>query len=357
MNNNSDYKTLLNQSIRGFFKDVLKVIYKNPSLTKFIIQTVAAQEKAAKRRAEYDRQGITVPPYMFISITNRCNLRCQGCYAQAQHRPAEKEIDHDKLQAVISEARDLGVSFIFLAGGEPLLRPDTLEITREVPEVIFPLFTNGLLINDNIIDILKKQRNVIPVISLEGCQRETDARRGAGVFLRLRETLAKMKKAGVFYGVSFTVSQANFSTLTDEVFINELIALGCQLFFYVEYVPVQEETDHMVIADDQRATLPGILDAFRKNFPALFVSFPGDEEMYGGCLSAGRGFIHISAAGDLEPCPFAPFSDTNLKGLSLKEALKSELLSKIRANYAELSETHGGCALWNKREWVKSLLE
>jgi len=356
VNNTNDYKALMNQSINVFFKDALKVIYKNPGLTKFILQTIGTQEKAAKRRAEHDQQGIQVPPYMIISITNRCNLHCKGCYSQAQHRPVEKEIDHNKLRSVISEARDLGISFVFLAGGEPLMRPDILEITRDLPDVIFPLFTNGLLITDEIIAGLKKQRNVIPVISMEGCQSETDERRGAGVFARLRETLEKMKKAGILYGVSFTVSQANFPTLTDEHFIDQVSSSGCQLFFYVEYVPVQESTEDMVITDDQRAALPLILESFKKKFPALFVSFPGDEEMYGGCLSAGRGFIHISAEGDLEPCPFAPYSDTNLKNLSLKEALQSELLAKIRANHAELTETHGGCALWDKREWVKSLL-
>ena len=134
------------------------------------------------------------------------------------------------------------------------------------------------------------------------------------------------------------------------------MGLGCQLFFYVEYIPVNESSEDIVISDQQRTDLADILENFKTKYPALFVSFPGDEEMFGGCLSAGRGFIHISAEGDLEPCPFAPYSDTNLKDLTLKEALQSELLSKIRANHSELTETHGGCALWEKRDWLKSLL-
>lgn len=76
-----------------------------------------------------------------------------------------------------------------------------------------------------------------------------------------------------------------------------------------------------------------------------------------GCLSAGRGFVHINATGDIEPCPFAPYSDINLRDSSLKDALQSEFLKTIRQNHRELSETEGGCALWVKREWVRSLLK
>ena len=91
--------------------------------------------------------------------------------------------------------------------------------------------------------------------------------------------------------------------------------------------------------------------------PGLFVAFPGDEEMYGGCLAAGRGFVHISPEGRLEPCPFSPFSDISLKDVSLREALRSPLLRTIRESDAHLRETRGGCALWEQRDWVGSLLQ
>ena len=352
----NDCNILLNKAITTFLKDTWKVIYRNPAMSKFILKTIRWQRKAARKRMEYEKQGLQVPPYLIISITNRCNLQCQGCYSKAQHRPSEKEISHDKLRSVITEAKGLGISFIFLAGGEPLLRPDILEITRDFPEVIFPLFTNGLLITDEIITGLRQQKNVIPVISMEGYESETDCRRGPGVYDRLQVTLEKIKHSGIFCGLSFTVSRTNFETLTNELFIKKLMASGCQLFFFVEYIPVKEATEEIVISDEQRTALTAVLDSFRAKFPGLFIAFPGDEEAFGGCLSAGRGFIHISAEGDLEPCPFAPYSDTNLTNLPLKEALRSELLRKIRQNHAELTETKGGCALQEKRDWLKSLL-
>ena len=357
MAKNIDYNTQLNSSIKSFLENAVNVISTNQAMMEYALEALPMQEKATRLREEYGKQGIQVPPYMIISITNRCNLQCKGCYSKAQHRPIEKEISYDKLRTIIAEARDMGISFIFLAGGEPLMRPEILDITKDFPEIIFPLFTNGLLITDEIITKLQNQRNVIPIISIEGHESETDDRRGQGVYDYLQGTLDKFKNSDMFYGLSFTVTRINFDTLTNELFIDKLMAVGCQLFFFVEYIPVKEETEDMVISEEQRKDLAMILDSFRIKFSGLFVSFPGDEEEFGGCLSAGRGFIHVSAEGELEPCPFAPYSDANLNDLSLKEALKSPLLNKIRENHAELTETRGGCALWQKRQWVKSLLQ
>lgn len=89
-------------------------------------------------------------------------------------------------------------------------------------------------------------------------------------------------------------------------------------------------------------------DALRASVkdPATFLSFPGEEKAFGGCLSSGRGFVHVSASGDLEPCPFAPYSDTSLQQMSFKDALGSKFLERIRDNHTELFEADGGCATW-----------
>ncbi len=357
MNKSGDYNGLLSDSISAFLKQALNVLGKNPSMAGFLMKTVGFQKKASQIRDKYREEGLQVPPYMIISITNRCNLHCRGCYSQAQHRPADGELSLERLQTVISDGRELGISFIFLAGGEPLIRPEVIEAAGNTPEVLFPLFTNGLLITDETAAKLKKYKNIVPVISIEGCEEETDERRGQGVFNRLRGTIDRLNRESILYGFSFTVTSRNIETISDEAFISGLIDSGCRLFFFVEYIPVREGTEELVITDQQRTALAETLKSFKARLPGLFVSFPGDEEAFGGCLSAGRGFIHISAEGDLEPCPFAPYSDTNIKNMPLKEALRSGLLDKIRQNHSELTETSGGCALWEKREWVSELLK
>lgn len=244
-----------------------------------------------------------------------------------------------------------------MAGGEPLSRPEIIDITAEFPEIIFLVFTNGTLLDDEWLAKLKQQRNFVPSISLEGWQKDTDNRRGEGVYQRLRGIINNLKKSGLFWSVSLTVTRTNFDTITGQDFIKFLRELGCKLFFFVEYTPVNEATEDWVITPEQRAELTRIRDGYRRTYPALFVTVPGDEEEIGGCLSAGRGFIHVSAQGDVEPCPFVPYSDTSLLHSSLKDALKSDFLRTIRENHEHLHETQGGCALWVERAWVRSLIK
>jgi MoaA/NifB/PqqE/SkfB family radical SAM enzyme len=293
---------------------------------------------------------------MIFSITHRCNLHCKGCYARALHPSANDDMSEEKLKSIFSEGRELGISFAVLAGGEPLVRPEILDITQQYPEIISLMFTNGTLIDDAVLARFRAQRNLVPVISMEGYQEDTDRRRGQGVYEYLRTIIPRLRDQGIFYAVSLTVTRSNFDTVTGESFIKDLIGLGCQFFVYLEYTPIREGTENWVITDEQRATLPEVMSAYRRTYPALFVAVPGDEDQFGGCLAGGRGFVHISAAGDLEACPFAAYSDTNLRESSLKEALQSELLKAIRENSSRLKRERGGCALWGQREAIDSLL-
>jgi len=242
-----------------------------------------------------------------------------------------------------------------VAGGEPLVRHELLDICGRYPNIQFLIFTNGTLIDDDMVARLDKQRNIIPVISLEGNQAETDNRRGPGIYAGLENTIAKLKKKNIFWGTSPTVTRANYATIAGEQFVKDLFNKGCRLFFFSEYTPVAPGTEEWVITGEQRVRLSQAVAMFRQKFAALFVSVPGDESEFGGCLAAGRGFIHISSEGNVEPCPFVPYSDTNLSAVPLKEALQSRFLANIRDN-AGLDEGPGGCALWNKKEWLEEQL-
>jgi MoaA/NifB/PqqE/SkfB family radical SAM enzyme len=244
-----------------------------------------------------------------------------------------------------------------IAGGEPLVRMEILDIIQEFPEITFLVFTNGLLIDEALTLKLKNMRNFVPVISLEGYEKETNERRGAGVYERLQGIVKILKQHHIFWSVSLTVTRSNFTDVTSEQFIANLVNLGCKLFFFVEYTPVTKDTEGWLLTDEQRSTLLSLRNGFRSRHSALFIAIPGDEEEIGGCLAAGKGFIHINAQGDVEPCPFAPYSDTNLRDMSLLDALKSDFLKKIRDNHERLGEAEGGCALWVERDWVKSLLD
>ena len=346
----------LNQGLRIFFGEFVRVSLRRPRQALFFARTVLWQGSAARRRARTARDGIHVPPIAIFSITNRCNLRCKGCYSQAIHRDSSDELSPDRLRSLVQEADDLGISFFVIAGGEPLVRPEIVEITRDFPHIVFLLITNGLLLDQPLIDRLMTQRNTVPVLSIEGSQEQTDDRRGEGVHDRLRKRMAQLKEAGIFFSLSLTVTRQNFATVTDRAFLQSAVDAGCRLFFHVEYTPIREGTDEWVITDAQRGEMKELVAGFRRSFNSLFIAVPWDEEEQGGCLASGRGFVHISASGDLEPCPFAPYSDANVRTAPLREALQSRFLAAMRQNHALFAETDGGCALWRNREAVEALL-
>jgi MoaA/NifB/PqqE/SkfB family radical SAM enzyme len=354
LNHNS---IVLNKALRVFFADALRIALRNPAQVLSFFKTINWLRKAAKLRSLWKEQEIQVPPIIIFSITNRCNLKCAGCYNQSFHHSTGEELSEEKLRNITNEAKELGVSFFVIAGGEPFMRPEFTEIMKTHPEIIFFVFTNGLLISDELIATFKKHRNIVPLISLEGSKEDTDLRRGEGTFATLKNIMNEMERKNIFFGNSLTLTRSNFTTILDSDYTNNLVEAGCKFFLYLEYTPTAEGTEDWVLTLNQRDQVMDIMKSFRRKFPALFIAVPWDEDEVGGCLSAGRGFVHINAAGDLEPCPFAPFSEMNVKEHSLKEALQSEFFEKIRQRPELSRENGGGCVLWNERELVQSLLD
>jgi len=346
----------LSRSLSLLFKSAVRIALEDPQMAVFALQTVRRQKKADLVRKKLAKQGYHIPPFMIVSVTRGCNLRCLGCYSHTLPESKGPEMRDDMLHNLFTQAHKLGISIALLAGGEPLLRKNLLQITENFPEILFPLFTNGTLMDDTQINRISRQRNVIPVLSIEGQKEETDSRRGQGVFDRLDKVVKTLFDRKIFFGISVMTTRQNFETVVDESFVRSWIRAGCKLFFFVEYVPLEENVPLMELTDIQRKILWAHICRWEQNLPALFVAFPGDEEKFGGCLSAGRGFIHVSAQGNLEPCPVAPYSDTSLEKIPLKEALQSRFLKTIRENHDRLSETKGGCSLWQQRDWVKSIL-
>jgi len=146
------------------------------------------------------------------------------------------------------------------------------------------------------------------------------------------------------FGLSVTISRENIDAVTATDFLAPFIKLGCRLAIFVEYVPVDNASKALALTPLDKKRL--YWSCKRRRAGALRLAFPGNEKLLGGCLAAGRGFVHISASGDVEPCPFAGHSDRNITSVPLTEALKSPLLSNIRQKHHLLQESAvGGCAL------------
>jgi len=299
---------------------------------------------------------------LIASITSSCNLHCEGCYARKNHICSDEkeyaQLSAKEWNTIFKEAKDLGIGFILLAGGEPMMRKDILEKAVETPEILFPIFTNGTMINDSYIKLFDKARNLIPIFSIEGDEKKTNERRGNGIYQSLICAMDKMKENHLIFGASVTVTTSNLNEVVSENFISVLQKRDCKVIIYVEFVPVTENSYELAPQDAEREFLNNQLMELRKQYPEmLFISFPGDEKSSGGCLAAGRGFFHINPHGNAEPCPFSPYSDINVRDTSVREALHSKLFTALQNGDVLMEEHVGGCVLFERKEKVENLLK
>ena len=361
MDQNFDIQAYLTRGVEQVVADAIKATVKNPRESAFMLRFAAASRAASRKRAEAEKNGEHIPPFLIASITSKCNLHCAGCYSRCNHATVDSEpvaqLTSEEWLRIFSEADDLGISFILLAGGEPMLRRDIIEAAGERQNILFPIFTNGTFLDDRYLALFDRCRNLIPIMSIEGNREVTDARRGNGIYDRLIANMDAFQKRGLIFGASVTVTTKNLKEVTSDSFIESLSSRGCKVIIYVEFVPVTEDSKDLAPGDAEREYLAGEIERLREQVPEMvFISFPGDEKSSGGCLAAGRGFFHINSHGGAEPCPFSPYSDINVAETSLREAMNSGLFLALRENGHLLEDHVGGCVLYEKRELVEDLL-
>lgn len=355
-----DLSEYMRVNIRILLRDAIHASVKNPGEVFFLLKMALASRRAYRTREAYEKKGKHIPPFLIASVTTSCNLHCKGCYAIENHichSGQSGQMAAERWAEIFREASGIGVGFILLAGGEPLMRRKVLEQAARIKNILFPVFTNGTMMDEGYIDFFRRNRNLIPVLSLEGDRERTDLRRGEGIYNTLAAAMDQLKQNRVFFCASVTVTGENLRHVTGKEFLDGLAARGCKLVFYVEYTPVDQQTRALALSREDRKTLDARLDELRKAYKnVIFISFPGDEKLTGGCLAAGRGFFHINPDGDAEPCPFSPYSDLNLKDHTLMDALDSALFRELNREGYLLQEHEGGCLLFEKRAEVQKLL-
>lgn len=354
----------MSSAIRRIMAKAYRNVLSNPREAKTVYRLQKTFLQSEKRRLAFAQEsGVEVPPFLICSISTECNLSCKGCYARANGiadnpgKSTRTTLTPEQWRDIFTEASELGINFALLAGGEPMMRKDILEEVAKVEDMIFPIFTNGTLIGPSYITFLKEHLNLIPVISIEGAEHGTDVRRGKGIYKRAMLSVEELHKENLFFGVSITVTTENFSLVTSDEYVAHLRELGCKMIIYVEYVPTEPGTEHLAFGDEDLEQMEAVQEHQKEQFKdMIIISFPGDEKHMGGCLAAGRGFFHIGPDGNAEPCPFSPYSDSNVLTLGVNGALQSPLFKKLRAVHLVGGEHSGGCALWEHREEVEQML-
>ncbi len=357
-----DIQEYMTHGVERVVSDAIRATLRNPRESAYMAKFALASKSASKKRAELEAEGEHIPPFLIASITSSCNLHCSGCYSRCNNAtedtaPVEQLTDDEWLK-IFNEADELGVSFILLAGGEPLLRRGVIEAAGKKQNILFPIFTNGTYMAEKYFDMFDRNRNLVPIMSIEGGREATDLRRGEGVYDKLISNMDELNKRGLIYGASVTVTTENLKDVSSEDFIGMLSDKGCKAVIFVEFVPVTEDAEDLAPAEEHREYLKKEITRLRMEHQEMvFVSFPGDEKNSGGCIAAGRGFFHINSHGGAEPCPFSPYSDINVKETSLREAINSKLFRTLQTEGLLMDDHEGGCVLYGKREEVEALLK
>ncbi|MBW2993139.1 radical SAM protein [Candidatus Woesearchaeota archaeon] len=314
--------------VKRLFKELNKNCA-NKLTTNLIYNALIVGKKRGKElQKEYD---MVIPQFLLFCPTMCCNLRCVGC--SAGEYTQKDDLDFETMDRVIREAKELGMYFFTISGGEPYMWPHLLKIFEKHNDCYFQTYTNGTLITKGVAKKLAELGNVAPAISVEGYEKETDARRGKGIHNKALQAMENLKEAGVMFGFSATPTRCNSDLLCSDEFIDYYIGKGCYFGWFFQYIPIGLKPDvNLMATPKQRNKLRQKVNEWRNTKPVFLGDFWNDGCYVDGCLAGARsgGYLNINHKGDVEPCGFVHFAVDNIKNKSLKQVLKSDFFNAIR---------------------------
>ena len=313
--------------------------------------------RSVQRFKQRLRQGVTFPPFLYISITNSCNLRCQGCWVDVD-KP-QHLISFDDMNNLINNAKQHGNSFFGILGGEPFMHPDLIRILKAHPDCFFQVFTNGHHITDQMASQLHEAGNATPLISVEGTASISDKRRGrANVLNRTLEGIRASVRNGLITGVATSVCQTNIDDLVREKWIDELITMGVHYCWFHTYRVVGPVPNpQLALTPEQVLKVRRFVMDMRNRKPIGLIDAYWDDKGEALCPAATGISHHISPFGDVEPCPIIQFANEKIQdnnGDLYKTMTESPLLQDFRRTAADATR---GCIVLERPDLLKEIVE
>jgi MoaA/NifB/PqqE/SkfB family radical SAM enzyme len=300
------------------------------------------------------RRGEYFPPFLYLSIINSCNLRCQGCWVDVEEKDV---IDLETLSRTVSDAKRHGNAFFGILGGEPFMHPQLLDLLSAHPDCYFQIFTNGQFITDKIARRLRELGNVTPLISIEGREVTSDERRGKkDVFNRTLRGLDHCLRERILTGVATSVCQSNIDELLTEAWLRELIERGVHYVWYHTYRPVGPKPNfQLALRPEQLVRVRRFITEMRARVPIAIVDAYYDHRGEALCPMSTGISHHISPRGDIEPCPIIQFAVENIRDPRGVYATMRD--SAFLKDFRELSARHTrGCVVLERPDLVKELV-
>ena len=190
---------------------------------------------------------------------------------------------------------------------------------------------NGTLIDDAFADEMLRVKNLVPAISIEGFEEATDFRRGEGTYRKVIEAMTRLKERKLLFGISCCYTSKNVEVIGSEEYFDSMIDMGAKFAWFFTYMPIgAAAVPELIATAEQRKFMYEQIHKFRKTKPLFTMDFWNDGDAVGGCIAGGRGYCHINANGDMEPCAFIHYSDSSIKEKTLLECYQSPLFMAYR---------------------------
>lgn len=312
----------------NWYQLILKIYDLDPGARKAFFQNFlfnASLKGSAVQEETREREGCNVPWAILLDPTSACNLHCTGCWAAEYGNKLNLSLE--TMDSIVRQGKELGTYMYIYTGGEPLVRKkDIIKICEMHPDCEFLSFTNGTLIDEEFCREMLRVKNFVPAISLEGFEEANDSRRGIGIYKKVRDAMRLLKEHRLPFGISTCYTSVNYANISSEEFFNSIIDAGALFAWFFHYMPVgQGAVTELLPTPEQRTVVYERIRGYRKTKPIFTMDFQNDAEYVGGCIAGGRNYLHINAAGDVEPCVFIHYSNANIYDCTLLEALKSPI--------------------------------
>jgi len=305
------------------------------------------------------KRGEVFPPFLYVSIINSCNLRCQGCWVDVAAK--QEIIQPEAFHRLVREAQAMGNVFFGVVGGEPFMHPHLLEMLAAHPDCYFQVFTNGQFITEERAKRMRRLGNVTPLVSVEGNEIVSDQRRGrANVYSRTMEGVRNCLKHRVFTGVCTSLCQTNIDDLLTELWIDRLVDMGVMYTWFHVYRPMGPDANpQLSLTPEQQLRARSFVVEMRAKKPIVIIDAYYDGEGQALCPAATGISHHINPWGDIEPCPIVQFTKESIHANGDGRSLGDKFIhSEFLSDFRELAQsTTRGCIVLERPDLLKQLVE
>lgn len=322
--NNNWYKLIM-----SLWKDIDAGV-RNRLFENFIINgCLLGYQRQVENKTKYN---CNIPWAILLDPTSACNLHCTGCWASEYG--GHMNLSYEEMDDIVTQGVELGTYVYLFTGGEPLVRKaDIIRLCEAHPDCVFSAFTNGTLIDESFANEILRVKNFMPAISIEGFEEATDSRRGDGTYQKIMQAMSILKEHKLPFGISCCYTSANTDVIGSEAYFDYMIELGAKFAWMFTYMPVGKgAVTELMATAEQREMMYHKIREYRHTKPIFTVDFWNDGEYVGGCIAGGRSYCHINANGDIEPCAFIHYSDSNIREKTLLEAYQSPLFMGYHDN-------------------------